>query len=106
MSEDFQAKVAIPTDLIQEFVELISNKDKFDKWKAIALGLKVAQWLVDTFANTSIALGEGIPEGRISQKKVAEALSTLANDGVVAKGAIPAWLLMAVIKLVINWMAK
>ncbi len=106
MSNDFEAKVAIPTELVQEFVELLVNKNKFDKWKAITLGLKVAQWLVDTFANTSLALTNGVKEGRVSQKKVAEALSTLASSDTTAKGAIPAWLLIAVVKLVINWMSK
>jgi len=47
---DFNASVALPTELIQEFVQLLSDKKNFDKWKAITLGLKVAQWLVETFA--------------------------------------------------------
>lgn len=106
MSSDFEAKVAIPTELIQELAEMLLNKDKFDKWKAITLGLKVAQWLVDTFANTAITLSEGVQDGRISQKKVGEALSALATSDTTAKGAIPAWLLIALVKLIINWMTK
>jgi hypothetical protein len=105
MSE-FTTKVAIPTDLIQEFVELLTNKGAFDKWKAITLGLKVAQWLAETFTGSSVALAHKVPEGRVTNKKVAEALSSLVSNEPVAKSAIAAWLLPVIIKLIIKWLAK
>jgi hypothetical protein len=105
MSE-FEAKVAIPTELIQEFVELLTNKNGFDKWKAVTLGLKVAQWLAETFGGSSVALAQKVPEGRVTNKKVADALSALVENGSVAKAAIPLWLLPVIIKLVIKWLAK
>jgi hypothetical protein len=104
---DFSAKVAIPTDLIQEFIALLSDKANFDKWKAITLGLKVAQWLVETFAGSAVTLSANVPEGRVTKKKVAEALSAIVNiEQPVAKAAIPMWLLPVIIKLVIKWLAK
>jgi hypothetical protein len=104
---DFNASVALPTELIQEFVQLLSDKKNFDKWKAITLGLKVAQWLVETFAGSAITVSANVPEGRVTKKKVAEALSALVNtDQPVAKAAIPMWLLPVIIKLVIKWLAK
>lgn len=105
MSAEFQAQVAVPTDLIKEFVELLTNKGSFDKWKAITLGLKVAQWLVDNFGGVSAASTK-IPEGRATTKKVAEALTALTEKGVTSKAAIPMWLLPIIIKLVIKWLAK
>jgi hypothetical protein len=105
MSE-FEIKVAVPTDLIQEFVELLSNKGAFDKWKAITLGLKVAQWLAETFGVSTVALAQKVPEGRVTNKKVADALSALVENGSVAKSAIPLWLLPVIIKLLVKWLAK
>lgn len=107
MSDNFETKVSIPTDLIQEFIELLTKKEAFDKWKAITLGLKVAQWLVDTFSGSITAMSANVPEGRATNKKVADALSALINnDQTVAKAAIPMWLLPVIIKLVIKWLAK
>lgn len=107
MAAEFEAKVAIPTDLIAEFVELLTNKKSFDKWKAIQLGLKVAQWLVETFGGSPIALTAKLPPGtRMSNKKVADALTALSSGDSVAKAAIPIWLLPIIIKLVIKWLAK
>jgi hypothetical protein len=104
---DFNASVALPTELIQEFVQLLSDKKNFDKWKAITLGLKVAQWLVETFAGSAVTVSANVPEGRVTKKKVAEALSALVStDQPVAKAAIPMWLLPVIIKLVIKWLAK
>lgn len=103
---DFEANAAIPTDLIQEFIELLTNKGSFDKWKAIRLGLKVAQWLVDTFGNNLVAMQAKVPEGRVTNKKVAEALSAIIANGNVAKAAIPLWLLPVIIKLIAKWLLK
>lgn len=104
---DFNASVALPTELIQEFVQLLSDKKNFDKWKAITLGLKVAQWLVETFAGSAVTVSANVPEGRVTKKKVAEALSALVSTNQpVAKAAIPMWLLPVIIKLVIKWLAK
>ena len=104
---DFNASVALPTELIQEFVQLLSDKKNFDKWKAITLGLKVAQWLVETFAGSAVTVSANVPEGRVTKKKVAEALSALVSTvQPVAKAAIPMWLLPVIIKLVIKWLAK
>jgi hypothetical protein len=105
MSE-FTASAAIPTDLIQEFIELLTNKGSFDKWKAIKLGLKVAQWLADTFSTSNIALASKVPEGRVTNKKVADALKAIVSTEPVAKSAIAAWLLPVIIKLIIKWMTK
>lgn len=107
MAAEFEAKVAIPTELIAEFVQLLTNKQSFDKWKAIQLGLKVAQWLVDTFGGSPIALSAKLPPGtRMSNKKVADALTALSSGNSVAKAAIPIWLLPIIMKLVIKWLAK
>lgn len=105
MSE-FEAKAAIPTDLIQDFIELLTNKGSFDKWKAIKLGLKVAQWLADTFGNATVALQSGVPEGRVTNKKVADVLSAIIENEAVAKSAIPLWLLPVIIKLIAKWLLK
>lgn len=101
---DFEAKVAIPTDLIQEFVELLTNKEAFDKWKAIRLGLKVAQWLVDSFGVAS-ADPSGHPE-EMTEEQLAETLKPYAAENAVVASAFPVWLLPIIIKLVIKWLAK
>jgi hypothetical protein len=104
MSADFEAKVSIPTDLIQEFVELLTNKESFDKWKAVRLALKVAQWLVDSFGGLS-APAEDKPE-ELTEEQLAEALKPYSvEDAVVAK-AIPVWLLPIIAKLIIKWLTK
>lgn len=104
MSAEFEAKVAIPTELIQEFIQLLTNKESFDKWQAIKLALKVAQWLVDSFGGLS-ATAEGKPE-ELTEEQLADALKPYASEGAVTASALPVWLLPIIIKLVIKWLAK
>jgi hypothetical protein len=104
MSAEFETKISLPIDLIQEFVELLTNKESFDKWKAIQLALKVAQWLVDSFGGLS-ATAEGKPE-ELTEEQLAEALKPYASEGAVTASALPVWLLPIIIKLVIKWLAK
>jgi hypothetical protein len=93
MSAEFETKVAIPTELIKEFIDLLNSKDGFDKWKAINLGLKVAQWLVETFGDSQVTL----------QNK--DALQGVLDGGHSAK-AIPLWLLPVIVKLITIWLTK
>jgi len=105
MSAEFETKVAIPTELIKEFIDLLNSKDGFDKWKAINLGLKVAQWLVETFGDSQVTLQSKVPEGRVTKKKVADALQGVLDGGPSAK-AIPLWLLPVIVKLITIWLTK
>lgn len=102
----FEIKVAIPTGIIQEFIQLLTSKEAFDKWKAISLGLEVAKWLSDNFGICAMSADNKTPPGRMTNKKVAAALSAVIANGPVAKSAIPLWLVPIIIKLLAKWLAK
>ena len=101
-----EIKVSLPTGIVEEFVQLLTSKEAFNKWKAISLGLEVAKWLLDNFGISVMSSENKTPPGRMTNKKVAAALSAIAASGPVAKSAIPLWLLPIVIKLLAKWLAK
>jgi hypothetical protein len=99
--------VSIPTDLIREFIDILSGKTPFDKFKAVKLGLQLAQWAYDTFGDVFTAASVKAPPGtRVSKKKLIEALKALSDKDEVSAKAFPVWLIPIILKLVLKWMAS
>lgn len=96
---------AIPSDLIKEFLALLNGEVPFDKWKAIKLGLKIAQWAYETFGDAFTSASAKPPAGtRVSKKKLVEALKAISADGDVSAKSFPIWLIPIILKLVLKWL--